>query len=112
MRRLRLWPQGVVGQIIILVALALFVAQAINFTLLLRERQRIELTAQTAPGVFRIDVRRDHVDHGPQHIALMRKRVLQAATFAGVIGAGAIGHGFEAGFGQVHMARNGEEARN
>src|SRR3546814_14638139 len=30
-RRLRLWPQGVVGQIIILVALALFVAQAINF---------------------------------------------------------------------------------
>ena len=54
MRRLRLWPQSVVGQIIILVALALFVAQAINFTLLLRERQRIELTAQTAPGVFRI----------------------------------------------------------
>ena len=45
MRRLRLWPQSVVGQIIILVALALFVAQAINFTLLLRERQRIELTA-------------------------------------------------------------------
>ena len=54
MKRLRLWPQGVVGQIIILVALALFVAQAINFTLLLRERQRIELTAQTAPGVYRI----------------------------------------------------------
>ncbi|APL95311.1 two-component sensor histidine kinase [Sphingobium sp. TA15] len=54
MRRLRLWPQGVVGQIIILVALALFVAQAINFALLLRERQRIELTAQTAPGVYRI----------------------------------------------------------
>src|SRR3546814_2601589 len=53
-RRLRLWPQGVVGQIIILVALALFVAQAINFALLLRERQRIELTAQTAPGVYRI----------------------------------------------------------
>ncbi|WP_313808666.1 ATP-binding protein [Sphingobium sp.] len=54
MRRLRLWPQSVIGQIIILVALALFVAQAINFALLLRERQRIELTSQTAPGVYRI----------------------------------------------------------
>ena len=54
MKRLRLWPQSLVGQIIILVALALFVAQAINFALLLRERQRIELTSQTAPGVYRI----------------------------------------------------------
>lgn len=54
MRRLRLWPQSLVGQIIILVAIALFVAQAINFTLLLRERNRLELTAQTAPGVYRI----------------------------------------------------------
>ncbi|KEQ54273.1 sensor histidine kinase [Sphingobium chlorophenolicum] len=54
MRRLRPWPQSIVGQIIVLVALALFVAQAINFALLLRERQRIELTAQTAPGVYRI----------------------------------------------------------
>jgi len=62
-KRLRLWPQSLVGQIIILVALALFVAQAINFALLLRERQRIELTSQTAPGVYRIvdalDNRRD-----------------------------------------------------
>lgn len=54
MRRLRLWPQSLVGQIIVLVALALFVAQAINFALLLRERQRIDLTSQTAPGVYRI----------------------------------------------------------
>ncbi|PJG49777.1 two-component sensor histidine kinase [Sphingobium sp. LB126] len=54
MKRLRLWPQGLVAQIIILVAIALFVAQAINFALLLRERTRIELTAQTAPGVYRI----------------------------------------------------------
>lgn len=54
MKRLRLWPRGLVGQIIILVAMALFVAQAINFALLLRERQRIELTGQTAPAVYRI----------------------------------------------------------
>lgn len=54
MRRLRLWPRSLVGQIILLVAIALFVAQAINFGLLLRERNRLTLTAQTAPGVFRI----------------------------------------------------------
>ena len=54
MRRFRLWPQSLVGQIIVLVAIALFVAQAINFGLLLQERNRLTLTAQTAPGVYRI----------------------------------------------------------
>ncbi|WP_028056143.1 ATP-binding protein [Sphingobium bisphenolivorans] len=54
MKRVRLWPRSLVGQIILLVALALFVAQAINFALLLRERTRIELTSQTAPAVYRI----------------------------------------------------------
>lgn len=63
MRRLRLWPQGLVAQIIILVAIALFVAQGINFALLLRERTRIELTAQTAPGVYRIA---DALDNRPR----------------------------------------------
>jgi hypothetical protein len=53
-RRFRLWPQSLVGQIIMLVAIALFVAQAINFGLLLQERNRLTLTAQTAPGVYRI----------------------------------------------------------
>jgi signal transduction histidine kinase len=53
-RRLRFWPQSLVGQIIILVAIALFVAQAINFSLLLRERNRLTLTGQTAPAVYRI----------------------------------------------------------
>jgi signal transduction histidine kinase len=50
----RLWPQSLVGQVILLVALALFVAQAINFALLYRERVRVELTGQTAPLVYRI----------------------------------------------------------
>ncbi|HEX7877728.1 MAG TPA: ATP-binding protein [Sphingobium sp.] len=54
MSRFRLWPRSLVGQIILLVAIALFVAQAINFGLLLRERNRLTLTAQTAPGVYRI----------------------------------------------------------
>ncbi|MFY9351396.1 ATP-binding protein [Sphingobium sp.] len=54
MKRLRLWPQSLVGQIILLVAIGLFVAQAINFGLLLRERSRLALTGQTAPAVYRI----------------------------------------------------------
>lgn len=54
MKDARLWPQSLVGQIIILVAIGLFVAQAINFTLLLRERNRLMLTGQTAPAVYRI----------------------------------------------------------
>lgn len=54
MKRLRLWPQSLVGQIILLVALALFVAQAINFALLLRERNRLTLMGQTAPAVYRV----------------------------------------------------------
>jgi len=62
-KQLRLWPQSLVGQIIILVAIALFVAQAINFGLLLRERNRVELTSQTAPVVYRVinalDIRPD-----------------------------------------------------
>ncbi|AMK17191.1 MULTISPECIES: sensor histidine kinase [Sphingobium] len=54
MKRIRFWPQSLAGQIIMLVAIALFVAQAINFGLLLQERNRLTLTAQTAPGVYRI----------------------------------------------------------
>ncbi len=54
MKRLRLWPQSLVGQVILLVAFALFVAQAINFGLLLRERNRLTLTGQTAPLAYRV----------------------------------------------------------
>lgn len=50
----RLWPQSLAGQLILVVALALFVAQAINFSLLLRERQRQLVTAAAAPAVARI----------------------------------------------------------
>lgn len=66
MKNLRLWPQSLVGQIIVLVAIALFVAQAINFGLLLRERQRLELTGQTAPAVYRVV---DALDNRPERRA-------------------------------------------
>lgn len=65
MRRLRLWPQSLVGQIILLVALALFVAQGINFALLLRERNRQQLTAMTAPAVYRVVDALDSDRRGP-----------------------------------------------
>lgn len=64
----RLLPKSLVGQIILIVALALFVAQAINFTLLLRERNRMLLTTATAPAVARIvdglDRREDNAFRG------------------------------------------------
>lgn len=72
MKRARLWPQSLVGQVILLVALALFLAQAINFVLLLQERNRLQLMAQTAPAVFRIA---DTLDSRPDRRADDRRRV-------------------------------------
>lgn len=50
----RLWPQSLAGQIILLVALALLVAQAINFAMLYQERQRQILTGAVAPAIARV----------------------------------------------------------
>lgn len=36
----RWWPRGLVGQLVVAIALALFVAQAVNFTLLARSQQQ------------------------------------------------------------------------
>ncbi|WP_449473883.1 HAMP domain-containing sensor histidine kinase [Sphingobium chungangianum] len=79
MRRFRLWPQSLVGQIIVLVAIALFVAQAINFGLLLRERNRLTLTAQTAPGVYRIVDALDSRGEAPARNRPPRARFFDAA---------------------------------
>lgn len=65
----RLTPRSLVGQIILLVALALFVAQGINYVLLVRERDRQLLVGITAPGVGRIVDALDHRPAGkPNHI--------------------------------------------
>src|SRR3546814_12557356 len=50
----RLVPSSLAGPIILVVALALFVAQALNFTLLLRERERQRLTVATARAGARL----------------------------------------------------------
>jgi signal transduction histidine kinase len=50
----RLWPRSLAGQTALLVALALFVAQAINFGLLLRERRQLRFEQITAPAITRM----------------------------------------------------------
>jgi len=52
--RLRLWPRNLAGQIALLVALALFLAQAINFALILAERQRFRLESAVGPVAARV----------------------------------------------------------
>lgn len=51
---MRLWPRNLAGQIAMLVALALFVAQAVNFALLLRERRAFLLEQVTGPAITRV----------------------------------------------------------
>jgi len=47
-------PRSLVGQLALLVAIALFVAQAINFTLLLRERRSVRLAQTAGPAAARL----------------------------------------------------------
>jgi signal transduction histidine kinase len=50
----RRWPRSLGGQLALLLALTLFVAQAINFALLLRERQSLRLEQITGPAATRV----------------------------------------------------------
>ncbi|WP_267393332.1 HAMP domain-containing sensor histidine kinase [Sphingomonas sp. GC_Shp_1] len=52
--RQRLRPRSLAAQIALLVAIALFVAQGINFALLLRERRSLRLEQVTGPVVARL----------------------------------------------------------
>lgn len=54
MSRFGLWPRNLSGQMALLVALALFVAQAINFTMLLQDRRAARYEQATGPAVARI----------------------------------------------------------
>src|SRR5262249_51236704 len=61
---MRFVPRSLPGQIALLVAVALFVAQAINFTLLLRERQDARFSQATAPSVTRLIDASDRIATG------------------------------------------------
>jgi signal transduction histidine kinase len=50
----RLWPRSLAGQMALIIAVALFVAQAINFALLLQERKNFRYEQATGPAVARI----------------------------------------------------------
>ncbi len=50
----RPWPANLAGQIALLVAIALFVAQAINFAMLLHERRAVRFAQVTMPTVTRL----------------------------------------------------------
>ena len=49
----RFWPRSLAGQLTLLIALALFVAQAINFALLLHERRQFALAQIAGPAATR-----------------------------------------------------------
>lgn len=63
----RLWPKSLAGQLSVLLALALFVAQAINFALLLHERSVLRVEQATGPAATRIidAIERTAQGHGP-----------------------------------------------
>ncbi|MGT2513216.1 hypothetical protein ACVOMT_02305 [Sphingomonas panni] len=62
----RFWPTSLPGQIALLVAVALFVAQALNFGLLLRERRAFRFAEITLPAVTRlIDAAERRIAPGP-----------------------------------------------
>ncbi len=56
----RLVPQSLIGQIALIMAVALLVAQAINFSLILTERQRVSRARSEGPTINRfVDLARD-----------------------------------------------------
>ena len=54
MSRVRLWPHSFSGQMALLIAVALFVAQGINFGVFLTDRRRSQIDQATGPAVTRI----------------------------------------------------------
>ena len=52
---LRRWPRRLAAQLALLLAVALFVAQAISFTLLLRERRSLLLEQISGPAIARLN---------------------------------------------------------
>jgi len=57
-------PTSLSGQIALLVAVALFIAQAINFALLLRERRESRLASATNPAITRLIDASERLDAG------------------------------------------------
>ena len=67
----RLWPVSLSGQFALLVALALLVAQGINFGLLVRERDQLVLSQISAPAIARLA---DAIERDRSGLAVERQR--------------------------------------
>ena len=74
-----LWPRSLAGQLALLVAAALFAAQAINFGLALRERAAFRLAQATRPAATRIADALEREGGGGRRIG-ERGRVRRVAT--------------------------------
>lgn len=69
------WPRSLAGQMALLIAVALFVAQAINFTLALRDRNEFRLAQATRPVATRIVDALEREAHGGRPLTADRGRV-------------------------------------
>jgi signal transduction histidine kinase len=77
-RALRLWPRSFVGQMAVLIAIALFVAQAVNLALALRDRAEFRLAQAMRPVAIRVADAIDRETQGVRPIPKDRGRIRRA----------------------------------
>ena len=78
MSGIRLWPRNLAGQMAVLIALALFVAQAVNLALMLRDRADFRLAQATRPVAIRVADAIDREAQGIRPIPRDRGRIRRA----------------------------------
>ena len=77
---MRLWPRSLAGQMALLIALALFVAQALNFALAVRERTQFRLAQATRPVAIRMADALEREAQGGRILQPDRGRVRRVAV--------------------------------
>ena len=77
---MRLWPRNLAGQMALLIALALFAAQAINFAFLLHDRSQFRLAQATGPVATRIADALEREARGERAIQPDRGRLRRVAA--------------------------------
>jgi len=88
MTGIRLWPRSLAGQLALLVAIALFVAQTINFALLFQGRRQIRLQQVIGPAATRIIDAEERITAGRLPDPQFRGRI--ALVEANPVSAGAV----------------------
>ncbi|NIJ28859.1 signal transduction histidine kinase [Sphingomonas insulae] len=73
--KLRLWPRSLAGQMAVLIALALLVAQMVNLALALRDRAEFRLAQATRPVAIRVADALDREAQGLRTIPRDRGRI-------------------------------------